>query len=191
MTKSNAIKAARGCRNLAICGSIERRRASKRVAREADEMEDGGRRCRGEPGGGEQSRVRLLRLDHGSPRCFCVGPLQALGYAYMPQYEARLPGELFFRKGLSGPWTHHLHILQGDHPRWRRRLLFRDYLRNHPEVARAYAKLKRDLAAAFDDDISGYMNAKTAFVAATLAEALGPGAQVLLDRPLPAETSRS
>jgi len=28
-------------------------------------MEDGGRRCRGEPGGGEQSRVRLLRLDHG------------------------------------------------------------------------------------------------------------------------------
>jgi len=64
-------------------------------------------------------------------------------------------------------------------------------LRNHPEVAGAYAKLKRDLAAAFDDDISGYMNAKTAFVAATLAEALGPGAQVLLDRPLPAETSRS
>ena len=124
-------------------------------------------------------------------RSSCVGPLQALGYAYMPQYEARLPGELFSRKGLSGPWTHHLHILQGDHPRWQRRLLFRDYLRNHPEVAGAYAKLKRDLAAAFDDDISGYMNAKTAFVAATLAEALGPGAQVLLDRPLPAETSRS
>src|SRR6516164_4701193 len=51
------------------------------------------------------------------------------------------------------------------------RLLFRDYLRNHPEVARAYAKLKRDLAAAFDDDISGYRNAKNAFVAATMAEA--------------------
>jgi len=81
--------------------------------------------------------------------------------------------------------------LQGDHPRWQRRLLFRDYLRNHPEVVRAYAKLKRDLAAAFDDDTSGYMNAKTAFVAATLAEALGPGEQVLLDRPLPPETSRS
>jgi hypothetical protein len=35
------------------------------------------------------------------------------------------------------------------------------------------------------------MNAKTAFVAATLAEALGPGEQVLLDRPLSPETSRS
>jgi hypothetical protein len=55
----------------------------------------------------------------------------------------------------------------------------------------AYAKLKRDLAAAFDDEISGYVNAKTAFVAATLAEALGPGVQVVLDRPLRPETSRS
>jgi GrpB-like predicted nucleotidyltransferase (UPF0157 family) len=68
---------------------------------------------------------------------------------------------------------------------------FATILRNHPEIALAYAKLKRDLAAAFDDDISGYMNAKTAFVATTLAEALGPGEQVLLDRPLPPETSRS
>ncbi len=122
-------------------------------------------------------------------RSSCVGPLQALGYAYMPEYEARLPGELFFRKGQ--PWTHHLRVLQEDHPRWRRRLLFRDYLRTYPEVACAYAKMKRDLAAAFDNDMSGYMNAKTAFVAATLAEALGPGEQVVLDRPVPPETSRS
>ncbi len=134
-----------------------------------------------------QLSVRCL----AEARSRCIGPLQALGYAYMPQYEAWLLGELFFRKGLSGPWTHHLHILQGDHPRWQRRLLFRDYLCNHPELARAYAKLKRDLAAAFDDDISGYMNAKTAFVAATLAEALGPGEQVVLDRPLAPEMERS
>jgi hypothetical protein len=33
------------------------------------------------------------------------------------------------------------------------------------------------------------MNAKTAFVAATMAEALGPGVQVVLDRPHPPETS--
>ena len=36
----------------------------------------------------------------------CVEPLQALGYTYLPQYEAWLPGELFFRKALAGPWTH-------------------------------------------------------------------------------------
>jgi GrpB-like predicted nucleotidyltransferase (UPF0157 family) len=44
-------------------------------------------------------------------------------------------------------------------------------LRTHPEAAATYAKLKRDLAAAFDDDISGYRNAKDAFVAATMAQA--------------------
>jgi GrpB-like predicted nucleotidyltransferase (UPF0157 family) len=101
----------------------------------------------------------------------CIEPLRALGYTYLPEYEAWLPGELLFRKTLGPQWTHHLHILQGDHPRWRDRLLFRDYLRNHPEAADAYAKLKRDLAAAFDDDISGYRNAKDAFVAATMAQA--------------------
>jgi GrpB-like predicted nucleotidyltransferase (UPF0157 family) len=101
----------------------------------------------------------------------CVERLQALGYTYLPQYEAWLPGELFFRKALAGPWTHHLHILQGDDPRWQDRLLFRDYLRNHPEAAATYAKLKRDLAAALDEDISGYRNAKDAFVAATMAQA--------------------
>jgi GrpB-like predicted nucleotidyltransferase (UPF0157 family) len=101
----------------------------------------------------------------------CVELLRALGYAYLPQYEAWLPGELFFRKAPAGPWTHHLHILQGDDPRWQDRLLFRDYLRNHSEAAATYAKLKRDLAAAFDDDISGYRNAKDAFVAATMAQA--------------------
>ncbi len=133
--------------------------------------------------------LQLSVRDLEEARSSCVGPLQALGYAYMPEYEARLPGELFFRKGQ--PWSHHLHVSQADHPRWRRRLLFRDYLREHPEVAGDYMKLKRDLAAAFDTDMSGYMNAKTAFVAATLAEAVGPDEQVVLDTPVPSETSRS
>ena len=51
-----------------------------------------------------QASVR--RLPEAQSRC--VEPLQALGYTYLPQYEAWLPGELFFRKALAGPWTHHL-----------------------------------------------------------------------------------
>jgi GrpB-like predicted nucleotidyltransferase (UPF0157 family) len=102
----------------------------------------------------------------------CSRTLCADYRAYWEYSGARpwLPGELFFRKALAGPWTHHLHIfLQGDDPRWQDRLLFRDNLRSHPEAAATYAKLKRDLAAAFNDDISGYRNAKDAFVAATMA----------------------
>jgi len=132
----------------------------------------------------EYGGARLgCQADHRSPvkrpqprrsTISCVGPLQALGYAYMPQYEAWLPGELFFRKGLSGPWTHHLHILQGDDPRCRTVFCFVTICATI-RVARAYAKLKRDLAAAFDDDISGYRNAKNAFVAATMAEVRADG----------------
>ena len=49
-----------------------------------------------------QLSVRSLAEAQAS----CIGPLQTLGYAYMPQYEAWLPGELFFWKEHSGLWTH-------------------------------------------------------------------------------------
>jgi GrpB-like predicted nucleotidyltransferase (UPF0157 family) len=67
-----------------------------------------------------------------------VRPFAQLGYTYIPEYEAWLPGELFFRKRMPGPWTHHLHIMEQCNPRWRDFLLFRDYLRLHPEIAAAY-----------------------------------------------------
>lgn len=67
-----------------------------------------------------------------------VRPFAQLRYTYIPEYEAWLPGELFFRKRMPGPWTHHLHIMEQCNPRWRDFLLFRDYLRLHPEIAAAY-----------------------------------------------------
>lgn len=104
-------------------------------------------------------------------RSHCIDPLRELGYTYLPEYEAWLPGELFFRKGVPGPWTHHIHLMEPSNPAWERRLLFRDYLRAHPEAADAYAGLKRDLAAAHGDDIDAYRNAKHAFVEETIARA--------------------
>jgi GrpB-like predicted nucleotidyltransferase (UPF0157 family) len=44
------------------------------------------------------------------------------------------------------------------------RLLFRDYLIAHPEAARAYARIKRDLAAAHPNDRVAYTNGKTEFI---------------------------
>jgi GrpB-like predicted nucleotidyltransferase (UPF0157 family) len=74
---------------------------------------------------------------------------------------------------------HHVHVMEPCHPRWERFLLFRDYLRTHPDAARAYANLKRRLAAAHGEDIAGYRNAKHAFVEAaiTKARAADPGLQ--------------
>jgi GrpB-like predicted nucleotidyltransferase (UPF0157 family) len=101
-------------------------------------------------------------------RSRCIEPLQEAGYAYLPEYQSWLPDELFFRKGV--PWTHHVHVMEPSNPGWRRRLLFRDYLRAHPDSADAYATLKRGLATAFNDDIAAYRNAKDEFVARTMAK---------------------
>ena len=101
----------------------------------------------------------------------CIEPIEALGYKYIPEYASWLPGELFFRKGPPGPWTHHIHLMEPSHPRWKALLVFRDYLRTHPEAARAYADIKRALAASSKDDIKAYRNGKSTFVEATTAKA--------------------
>ena len=44
------------------------------------------------------------------------------------------------------------------------RLLFRDYLREHPEVAREYEGLKTRLATALSKDRLAYTDGKTDFV---------------------------
>ncbi|MDC9812866.1 MULTISPECIES: GrpB family protein [Rhizobium] len=50
----------------------------------------------------------------------------------------------------------------------RERILFRDYLREHPERARAYADLKRRLAVEAGGDWDFYTGGKTGFVSETL-----------------------
>ncbi|WP_064693341.1 GrpB family protein [Rhizobium aegyptiacum] len=50
----------------------------------------------------------------------------------------------------------------------RERILFRDYLRDHPERARAYAELKRRLAVEAGGDRDFYTGGKTEFVSETV-----------------------
>ena len=100
-----------------------------------------------------------------------VAALQALDYAYLPEFESWLPAELFFRKGPPGPWTHHVHMMELSNPRWEGFLLFRDYLRAHPDETAEYARLKRALAKAFGDDIAGYRKSKHDFVQAAMGRA--------------------
>jgi GrpB-like predicted nucleotidyltransferase (UPF0157 family) len=113
--------------------------------------------------------VGVPSLGEASERC--IQPIEALGYNYIAEYAAWLPGELFFRKGPPGPWTHHLHVMEPSHPRWETLLVFRDYLRSHPEAARAYADIKLALAASSREDIAAYRNGKTRFVEETTAKA--------------------
>ncbi len=103
-------------------------------------------------------------------RSSCLEPLQALGYTYIAEYESWLPGEMLFRKGMPGPWTHHAHLMEPSSPRWDEYIQLRDYLRRRPEIAGAYADLKKALALVFEDDIAGYRNAKRPFLQAVIAK---------------------
>ena len=109
--------------------------------------------------------------DLTEARSRCIEPLQGLGYTYLAHYESWLSDEMLFRKGMPGPWTHHVHMMELSSPRWEEFVLIRDYLRRHPEIAAAYANLKRALALVFDDDIAGFRNAKRPFLQAVLAKA--------------------
>ena len=101
----------------------------------------------------------------------CIGPIEELGYIYIPEYASWIPGELFFRKGPPGPWTHHVHLMGPSYSRWEALLVFRDYLRAHPEAAQAYADLKRAPANSSVDDIEAYRTGKNIFVEETTAKA--------------------
>lgn len=71
-----------------------------------------------------------------------------------------------------GTYGERLYLCAPDNPVHERRVLFRDYLRAHPDRAAAYAALKRFLAARAGGDWPAYTGGKAAFVAETVALAI-------------------
>ena len=64
--------------------------------------------------------------------------------------------------------THHLYLIETNHPEFRARLAFRNYLISHPDRALEYEKLKISLADKFKNDREAYTEAKTAFITTTI-----------------------
>ncbi len=93
--------------------------------------------------------------------------MEAAGYDYFlrPAFGDDGPRyPWFIGRDRSGKRISHIHVvLIDDGSQWDR-ILFRDRLRNHPDVAKEYAALKHDLAARFPDDREAYTLAKTSFI---------------------------
>jgi GrpB-like predicted nucleotidyltransferase (UPF0157 family) len=64
-----------------------------------------------------------------------VEPLKELKYEYVHHRE--FPERRFFRKGEWRAGTHHLHFYQFEEQHWKDQILFRNYLRKNPDVAKA------------------------------------------------------
>lgn len=94
--------------------------------------------------------------------------LKTLGYLRL---RVKLDGKVVFAKDTDMGRTHYLHLEIYNGVHWNAHLLFRDYLRAHPEVVESYLQLKRELAVQFSDDVKSYTDSKKAFVDAILAQA--------------------
>lgn len=95
-------------------------------------------------------------------------PLECLGYLWRADNDDRT--KRYFRER-PGTARTHIHVRKWGSWSEQFALLFRDYLRVHPETAERYAELKRGLAECYRDDRHAYTEAKTPFIWATMLEA--------------------
>jgi GrpB-like predicted nucleotidyltransferase (UPF0157 family) len=78
----------------------------------------------------------------------------------------------FIKRDPTGVRTHHIHMVEGGEQfavHWER-LLFRDYLIAHPNVAKEYELLKHRLAAESPRNRATYTQAKTGFIERVMKE---------------------
>jgi GrpB-like predicted nucleotidyltransferase (UPF0157 family) len=96
-----------------------------------------------------------------------VVALEQDGWLFWPDDPNRNYRMWFLRPNPAAR-THHLQVIQDDHPDVRALLLFRDALRRDPTLRETYAALKEGLAARHRSDRNAYSDAKSDFVRSVL-----------------------
>ncbi len=98
-----------------------------------------------------------------------IDAIVALGYEHKGEHG--IARRHYFRKGV--PRTHHVHVHELNSEQYTGHLVFRDYLRRHPEAARQYEVLKRGLVRTVRGDHRAYEEGKAEFIRDTIARARG------------------
>lgn len=98
-------------------------------------------------------------------RDIAIHHLESLGYHFW--YGNPDKERLFFVKGMP-PFgekrTHHVHIVESTSKHWIDKLMFRDYLRGHPEAKAQYEALKLSLSEQYRFDREKYTDLKKDFI---------------------------
>ena len=93
--------------------------------------------------------------------------LEAQGYEYFwrPSFGDNIPPfyAWFIKRDRNGNRTHHIHMVKTHFEHWDR-LLFRDYLIEHPDIAQKHGNLKMKLSVAHHNDRVAYTQAKSDFI---------------------------
>lgn len=109
--------------------------------------------------------VEVRSLEETKSRIVPVLESQGYDYFWRPTHGDDVPPfyAWFIKRDSAGVRTHHIHMVEKDFEQWER-LLFRDYLIEHPEVAKEYEVLKLRLARDYPNDRLVYTDGKTEFV---------------------------
>ena len=111
--------------------------------------------------------VEVTDLEETRVRIAPVLELQGYDYFWRPTHgDDGPPFYAWFikREPKTGVRTHHIHMVEGGFTGHWDRLLFRDYLIEHSDVAKEYGDLKSRLAKGFSKDRVGYTQAKSEFI---------------------------
>jgi GrpB-like predicted nucleotidyltransferase (UPF0157 family) len=118
--------------------------------------------------------VEVADLDATKARIVPILEAQGYDYIWRPTHgDDGPPWYAWFikRDPASGARTHHIHMVEAHFEHWNS-LLFRDYLISHPQVAREYETIKRQLAAAHPNDRVAYTDGKRSFIQRITSRAL-------------------
>ncbi|MGO9109195.1 MAG: GrpB family protein [Thermoguttaceae bacterium] len=109
--------------------------------------------------------VEVTSLDETKWRIVPILESQGYNYFWRPTWGDDVPPwyAWFIKRDGKGARTHHIHMVQRDFEHWDR-LLFRNYLIEHPDAALEYQTLKLRLANAYPNDRVEYTRAKTEFI---------------------------
>ncbi|OPH49693.1 hypothetical protein BC351_36800 [Paenibacillus ferrarius] len=97
-----------------------------------------------------------------------INKLESVDYVF--RGNAGVPGRLFFRKGLPRA-KFHLSVATLEGAYWNKQIIFRDYLRTHPNDAKEYQDLKVKLAHQYVNDRATYTNLKDPLIKSILEKA--------------------
>ena len=102
-------------------------------------------------------------IEDGTKLDAVIAALGGIGYSH--EGNLGIVGrEAFKYEGKEHLRRHHLYVCTQDSPELRRHLVFRDYLRSHPEAVKEYSRIKEEGAALYPNDIDGYIAHKTPFI---------------------------